>query len=563
MKFFSITVLAAVMVFQMAAAIPLMGHSPCRAAELVRVSWEEYKQLYRESIEREIKESMPEEPEPQVHSIERVQYEITVGNKRAEGRVTITGSVLSGDPSPIPLFGHQMVLAKVDKVEGGTLISLDRDDGRIALMPSDMAPFSISFSFFLPVREDSRSRFIKFDIPRSISNSLRFTLPGETSLVDAPGLTDREGVRHFSATKNLTIRFGREEDVQGSAIIEIDSLSIIRVQGKRTFTTAWFLPRQQPPETFLLRLPPGAQYLSSSLNRSWISENDNNTYSVSIPPGLKEPFDIQYSVEEQNIPDRFSMGLPVIDENNGREGCFIVEEPDDGQISLEAAGLVSQLPISRLPAEFTKFTGVSSSYQRLPAGGTLGIAVKRFAAIAAPPAVLNSIKFFTSFEENGGELSVLVLTIPPGIDSQLIINSIPGAEIWSLKVNDRKKKLYTRGDGTWIIPLEKGSLSKIRLAYIRRGEKLGLQGRLETSLPATGLTAKNLFIGLALPGRVQLTSVEGPVTPARGNFKETPEEFVGKRYIFTRSFYRGEEIKVAFYYKEPVHESPKKKGASR
>lgn len=132
------------------------------------------------------------------------------------------------------------------------------------------------------------------------------------------------------------------------------------------------------------------------------------------------------------------------------------------------------------------------------------------------------------------------------------MKAVPDAEIWSLKVNGRKGKVYTNGENRWIIPLVAGEISHVELALLQKGVRLGLRGRLEASLPHSGIPSRTVRVGIALPERVQLLSMEGPVNSEPTERWETPAEFVGRPYFFSRSFYKGEGMTLAVLYKEPV-----------
>ena len=180
---------------------------------------------------------------------------------------------------------------------------------------------------------------------------------------------------------------------------------------------------------------------------------------------------------------------------------------------------------------------------------------QQYKTVSTPPIVLDSVACFTSFEENGSALSVIVMDLPPEAGSNIKINSIPAAEIWSLKVNGKKRKVYSSDakESQWIIPLSKGKASHVELALLREGEKMGLHGRLVAYLPGMEFPSRKVYFAIALPERVQLMSFEGPLNPALKSFKNAPREFIGKPYYFSKSFYKGAGMKVAVFYKEPVN----------
>ena len=178
----------------------------------------------------------------------------------------------------------------------------------------------------------------------------------------------------------------------------------------------------------------------------------------------------------------------------------------------------------------------------------------RYKAVSTPPIVLDSVYCFTSFEESGNILSVITMKIPPEAGESIKIKAMPDTSIWSLRINGKKMKVYSSGekDEHWLLPLAKGKASRVELALLRKGEKMGLRGRLEASLPKMNLPARKVCLAVGLPDRVELMSFEGPVAPDDSFKLKAPGEFVGKPYYFSKSFYNGEGISIAVSYKEPV-----------
>ncbi len=146
------------------------------------------------------------------------------------------------------------------------------------------------------------------------------------------------------------------------------------------------------------------------------------------------------------------------------------------------------------------------------------------------------------------------MDVPPDVGARMELKAVPDSEIWSLMVNGARRRVYGGEQDTWIIPLASGQVSHVELAFLRKGPKLGLQGRLEALVPESGLPSQDVRVGVALPARVELLSMEGPVSAASGEAWKLPTEFVGKPYFFTRSFYNGEGMRLAISYKEPVNQ---------
>ena len=534
----------------------ILIHGTPLAGETVSVPWEEFKMLYSESIERKVKEQIAQPPapkEPQVYTITEAQYRLDIGTGSAQGEVLLSGKILSGETEPIPLFGKELIISSAQQVLGGSLVSSTTGDETIQFLPDGQEKtFQVGLRFLMRPGEDNRSRFIAFSIPPAIRNSLRLTIPPQARLLEAPGIVDEQGVHHFSLNPTLSVRYLDREELTAAAPIEIDTVTRLHLQGERLGITTSLLPVQPVAGPFILQVPENAQYLSSSLKASWISKKSGQSYEITIPREESQLFTVQFALEETEDAG-FDLRLPTIQGNNGREGDFIADEPDDGQLNLTAEGLVSRIPVARLADGLRPTAGSDATYAHVPAGETIKLEVTRFIVVGSPTVVLDSQYFFTSFEENGSVMSVLVMDIPADLGPRIRIRAVPDARVWSLTVNGRGRKVYTSEEDAWMIPLDEGATSHVELALLSTGEKLGLHGRLETVLPETGLAARTVYLGIALPERVQLLSMEGPVSPTLGETWKTPSDFVGKPYYFSRSFYKGEGMKLAVSYKEPVH----------
>ncbi len=264
-----------------------------------------------------------------------------------------------------------------------------------------------------------------------------------------------------------------------------------------------------------------------------------------LPDGGTNAFEVLLSffvpVQEDDRSRLLTFSIPTALQN-----ALTVKLTDDLQL-IEMPGIADAAGVYHFAA--ARNLGVRFAAKSV--ASTNALDVGGLAVVEASPVVLDVQDFFTSFDENGSVLSVLVMEVPAAAGPHLRINAIPDVEIWSLTVNARPRKVYMAGD-TWIIPIAEDGMSRVQLALLRKSGKLGLQGSLEASLPATGLPSRTLRVGIALPPRVQLLSLEGPVSPATQTDIEPPDDFVGKPYFFTRSFYKGEGMKLSVVYKETV-----------
>jgi hypothetical protein len=289
------------------------------------------------------------------------------------------------------------------------------------------------------------------------------------------------------------------------------------------------------------------------LKTSNVKALDGNRYQVEIPPGDNAPFWLEFAMDLTPDQQEASFVPPQIEGNTGRHEYFVVDEPDDAQVAVNGEGLIAQIPAERLGEALSKALRQDRSLMSIPDNETLRLTIHWFQAMHTAAVVLDFLSLFTSFEENGNVLSVLVMDVPPEAEPRLKLKAVPDAEVWSLTVNGTKRDVFVGDQGSWLIPLERGNASHVELAFLRKGTKLGLQGKLDAVVPETGMPSRELRVGVALPARVELLFAEGPVNPAPGEGWQPPSEFVGKPYFFARSFYKGEGMTLSLSYKEPVN----------
>ncbi len=283
--------------------------------------------------------------------------------------------------------------------------------------------------------------------------------------------------------------------------------------------------------------------------------NQENKKGIEFLPSKSDRFSIKVSLfipaGEDNRSRIISLDIPGALKNS------IAPVPTKKIALIEVPGIKNQSGIynfSSRPSLTVRYTNKKKIGKKSEGIAKSKALSTRYKTVDSPPIILDSVTCFTSFEESGNILSVLAMKVPPEAGDHFKIKSIPDTSIWSLKINGKKMKVYSSGDKNdyWILPLAKGKSSNIELAVLRKGKKIGLHGRLELSLPKMELPSRKVNIAIGLPPRVQLMSFEGSVAPDSKFNLKAPEEFIGKPYYFSRSFYKGEGINIAISYKEPI-----------
>ena len=513
----------------------------------VTVPWHEFKALYTEQVKHSLApEEQPEEKAP-VYSIETARYELGLHGDTVGGRVILEGRVLAGDPAPVPAFGNAVAITGVEQAEGATLLSSD-DGYRLYFHTDDR--FRLALRISAPLLEEQRARRVDFGIPAAVGGTLNLQVPDGWRLLEPPGLPQADGSYALPPGGNLSFRLTQVLESPEDTVPAVDTFSRIELKGGKYLVSTWFAPAGTSASRLVVNLPAGSRLVDTSLNASWLQESAPDTLVVALPEDRQQLFMVSLELPAQDGTVRIR--LPYIEGNVGREGEFTLAQPEDGRIALTGTGYRRNLPFRYLPEGLRgRFVG-ANSYTRAPKGGELELALTRFDAVEAPEIVLDTVDLYTSFTDNGRALSTLRVLLPPEAGDKLTLAAIPNAEIWSLRVNGKVRQLYSQSGKQWVIPLHGHKPSLVELAYLHKGAPLGLKGRLELAIPATGLAAQKLHLAIGLAKRVELVAMEGDLVPAPTDEWPTPRGLTGTPYHFVHPFYRGEPMMAAVYYKEPL-----------
>lgn len=513
--------------------------------------WEELKTLYRAQITQELRAGEVIAESAPVVVIDEARYGLHLGAERVEGELELSGRLVSGKPVPVPLFGPELVLRGGGEVTGASLIPAGESGGIQLLPEAGAASFHVSASFLVRSAEERGGRTLSLAIPRAVRNPVRLQLDEGLRLLEAPGIAGPEGEYYLASGDVMQVRYATAATEVESQTPEVDLFTRIVVSQRRVVLETHGVPVRGLPEGALLRLPEGAQLVNTSLKSSEITPQESGAYALSSAVDSRQPFVVECALTLPNDGAALSFALPAIERNVGREGRFVVVEPDDAQVAVQGENLVANIPSARLGEGFPA-TGFAH-FMQLPAAQPLTLTVTRFRAEEVIDTVLESQVLNVTFDETGRSLSTLRLEVPPEIGPRLVLDPVAGGEIWSLTVNGLSKQVYTDSNGAWVVPLEAGQASIVELAFLREGDPVGIHGTLQVDVPRTGFGAKMLYVGVELPERVELQSVDGPVNTKVASDGGRPEGLADTPYVFSQPFYKGEGMAIAVSYKEPVN----------
>jgi len=513
----------------------------------VTVPWPEFSGLYRERIEHDLKQQQ-ERAEPSLHSIDEALFHLTITGRGATGRVLIRGQMLRGEPTPVSLFDNDVAITEVAEAVGAQLLTTESG---YHLIPAKGKPFRVVIGIAIPMRYADGERYLRFSVPRAVQNALELEVPNHLRLKEDAAIKIADGRYYFRPTEGLRLAFDDLMQTANASNPSIDTFTEFEAINGRFTATSYFSPRRPPPGPITLQLDPKARVFASSVPTDWLTVTGDGGVQVNLAANWQRAFVIQYEIFSQS--DTVLIQLPRVLANTGRENEFTVRPGVNAQIRVSGDNVVAGIPVTRLPQPIAAETGARGTYYQLTDPQTsVALTHQPFERVPTPERVLDAVYFFTRFTENGDQLATLRVTLPARSGDRLVMHAIPDAEIWSVSVNGVLRDVYAQGTDRWIVPLDVNADSSIELAFLRRGAKLGLEGRLDLTLPATGLTARAVHVAISLAKRVQLVAFDSELTPAPNMQWPNLRELEPPAYFFTRPFYRGDVVRASIYYQEPV-----------
>jgi hypothetical protein len=517
-------------------------------AETATVPWAEFKDLYTEHLEKRLRADGEKAAAPG-YTLRRADFHLRVEGDSAIGELLLGGETLAEPPVLVPLLGADATIADVREQQGGTVV---RTGDSIALRSDVRGEFQVRLDLVIPVERVEALRRFEVQAPQAIANALDVTLPDGARFVSLPGVAGPDGRRHLPAGQRHTIRFLPLQENQNAMPPSIDLFTEISLHQQRLRMTTLLAPQETTTQPFEVALPAGARVVSSTIREQWWRPLEGNRYRIELPADLEAPVEIVSEIDLGEVR-RQTLQLPFIDRNLGAEGNFAIREPVQTRIHVDGAGLAGNLPADQLPEPIRARWPSLSEFEISSDNQPFNLSVESLKPVAAPELVLDAVTFTTRYGEDGQLLTTLRLDVPADAGPRLILRPVPGAEVWSVQVNGERRSILDDDGRSWVVPLDGKVPSRVEIALLGRRDKPALAGKLDLVLPATGLTARAVYYGLTLPQRLELVSMESDLSP------EAPANVAGNdalkpaAYVFSRSFYRGEEIPIALMYREPLN----------
>ncbi len=519
----------------------------------VTLPWPAFRDIYA------AQQSPMPPPEPARVTVDALRYDLAVDENGAVGTFSLSGRAWSPTAAtprpPFALFDRAVTVLAVTHVEGGAVLTTPAG--------YEFWPQAEGFAVQLRLAVAPQGHAsLAWQSPTAVQTELQLTWPATWRFTPPAG-----AVAQAAATVDQDAHQQQQQFfLPPSAVLRLDvgpptALAVLPPHVD-TFTQVTRLPSgyqlqaffaPQRPLTTTLRIHlPGAQVVATSLAANqWQVDSDVLVISTAADANRAATgFSLTYTVADGPL------SLPRIADNRGREGEFQLLPPTDGTLTVaDTATVRRQQPVQQLAPALRDAAQAVGQYDRLLDGAPLTLTYTAFVAEPAPPVVLPVVEWLTQFAENGQQLSLLRLAVPPSLGDWLAVTPPADADLWSLAVNGARQTLY-RQDNRWLIRLPSGSSAPVavELAYVQRHARLGLRGELELTVPAMNLAAERLRLGVALDGSRTIVALEGDVTPLSGVSLTATSVISSPNFLFEQPFYRGDAVTARLYYQEPLEE---------
>jgi len=167
-----------------------------------------------------------------------------------------------------------------------------------------------------------------------------------------------------------------------------------------------------------------------------------------------------------------------------------------------------------------------------------------------PDFILDELYFRVDITDTGKRRNTLTFVLPAQNQaSQIILKAIPGAYLWSLKVNEALQPLYQQQGQDWILPVTSNKRSSVELVYLEELDKPGISGNMEITLPETHLAAEMLYVSIVLPKRLSLINIDTMLLAE----DHTEIDNLPNHYFFQSPYYKGGAMSSSLYYAESAN----------
>lgn len=270
----------------------------------ITLPWTEFEALYKKQFDEDKK---AKRLAAQVYTIESADYAFELRDGVPIAKLLISGKVVSGDDSTIPLGLGNAAITEVKPLENGAIIRRDND---YALFIAGASEFAVEVSLVAAIERSGGSTVLRLNLPKAVRNSLSFSLP-EGHVLEPFGAHKAADQRwHFAARDQLELKLRRElltekgkrltsqqddvPQVLESAVFEVT----VADNGRQLTTLSMRLPKNYGQE-FSMPAPINGEFWSLKVNGqrrniNRLGQNDAKHWAVALLPDSENVIEVAW-----------------------------------------------------------------------------------------------------------------------------------------------------------------------------------------------------------------------------------------------------------------------------
>ncbi len=536
--------------------VSLLFSLSVQANSEVTLSLEEYRQMYDRINAQDALIKQLREPDQQkindarkaFSTIETVIYQLRVEDGQLFGNIELSGKTLRGAPTQFPVFKPNFSTTGILDVSGADL-SLD-DSGFYQLYSQENVPFNMHLSFVQNFETTEQGNFtMALPLIGAVQQTLYLELPDHIELVNSNMSSIAEGLYGIPVETAPQLEFRKKLiSKDKNEQISIDSFSTIEVHQDYLLIESHFVPAQPINQPLRVKLADGSSNIASNLDQDRIEIDDDGNLTLRLKANWVTPFTLRYQLPLTELASIWQ--VPTIGGNYGNQGEFYILPEPGLSIEVNHPSLVSNIAASNLSHQVQAVVQQKDPYYRIVGGESVKLLIQRYTEVNKPDFILDELYFRVDITDSGKRRNTLTFVLPAQKQaSQIILKAIPGADLWSLKVNGVMQPLYQQQGQDWILPVISNKQSSVELVYLEEMDKPGISGNMKITLPETHLAAEILYVSIILPKRLSLINIDTMLLPE----DHTEIDNLPNHYSFQSPYYKGGTLSSSLYYAESAN----------
>jgi hypothetical protein len=498
----------------------------------VTLSLEEYNQLVEKAAHLPKLSSAPPSP----FALTDAAFQLRVGDRTAEGRLELRGSVLRSGLVKAPLCSG---LAITSAEAGGKPLPLLREGDTQSAILNGPAPFQVSLATVLPLTVEAGRASVTIPAPSAGSVRLTLDLPGDhTNVRLEPGLITGRRSGEGRTVLEATLVAGRPSTVwwatreaatpvaarEARFLSDIKTLVSVGEADLRLTILADVTVIQGEPNSFEFPIPVGFEITETS-GSSVVGVNNRDNYTwlvLKVGSGAQRSHQFLISMERPLRESQAEAPLIGLKDTQRETGEILVEGSGTIELTATESGELRRMDVREVNPALRSLARSSLQaafrFHRRPGDGNrLMLSWTRFPDAQALAAVAERAEATTLVTSQGRTLTEVSLTVRNYAQPFLKVGLPAGASLLSAEVAGEKVKPVEGADGSRVPLLRPGFRPSgsyvVSFVFLSPGAAFGKSGTSELTLPSMDLPTSLLRWEVFLPDRFVVKDFAGNATP--------------------------------------------------